>query len=125
MKVWNKETRNDNGEFYRTQDWAIERDADFLTNHPRAANFTPLYEDDGETPKKQDWDGTQWVEDSNLTNAEKEAKLARLMAKDLNVNKQLFYIWEAIDAMDQGLELPAKAQAAIQKVRNIRQELSS
>jgi len=41
MKIWNKETRNEEGNYYRSGDWGIEKDDDFTKD-----NFTEIAPDD-------------------------------------------------------------------------------
>lgn len=104
MKVWNKETRNEDGMFYRDHDWSVERTTSWLHGdeetapHPRASNFTDVEPPIGE---KCDWDeatGT-WVIDTTYTAEEATERRLKDIVAEMPVNEI------ALTMLDQFLEL--------------------
>lgn len=123
MKVWNKETRNGSGEFYRNGDWGVEVADDFLTTSPRAANFTSVEPPDD----KCDWNETtgSWDLATDFTDAEIEQKRKKRYNAELPDDDQMDELWKAIEALATATAttLPATAQAIIDARNQIKSDL--
>ena len=109
MKVWNKETRNEHGTFYRVKEhWGVDVPDDF-----GKLNFTTIEPPDG----KCDWDEeTQsWIVDETLTDEETRDKREKITAnapRILDAMLEFFAAWE-----DAGKPLPTKLETVVGKWR--------
>ena len=109
MKVWNKETRNEQGKFYRDKShWGVDVADDFGKR-----NFTTVEPPDG----KCDWDeeAQAWIVDDTLTDEELMAKREKITAsapRILDAMLEFFALWE-----DAGKPLPSKLKTVVDKWR--------
>lgn len=81
MKVWNKETRNENGVFYRKSDWGVE--IENFQNFKRKDNFTdqePLKDQEGNIVEQDFIDGT-WVINAKGLDSLKDKLKAKINQK--------------------------------------------
>ena len=86
MKFWNKETRNADGDFYRSADWAVERPDDWTK--PNFTTVEPLTDSLGNIVK-QDWDeqSQAWVADTTYTTDEQRKNTLRDLIEEMPVNE--------------------------------------
>jgi len=63
VKFWNKETTNENEEYYRTGDWSVERPSDWDNGKNNFTNVPPPTEAFDGVPCNWDEELGQWILD--------------------------------------------------------------
>ena len=112
MKVYNTETRNDAGEYYRHGDWGTEvDDPDFLAKKKNFTDHPPPPEAFDDIPV--DWDGKKWILDPAAMQARADADVkAGLVEIDLKSIRSLReWVSRQTDAPAELVSLEAEAVA--------------